>query len=171
MHREKLIRIPLGILSVTYPLFLFIISFYNWWPTPTPTLYILEYVEQFCFPDIKGNDLPTNFTTFSRQEKWEAFLRSSSGSPVLQCFLLKNPLWKDAKTSAKHISSIYQFSSNFSHSTSHEIAANPSLSIILDKLSTNVQTYAAMSCLAQQFSLSLVSPDRIKDKNEIDRTW
>ena len=103
----------------------------------------------------------------SRQEKWTAFFISRGvGSLVLQCLLRKNPLWKDAKTSARQIASIYQFSSNFSHEISHKIAADPSVDIALDELSTNVQTYAAMTCLAQQFSLTFVSPDRIKDTNE-----
>ena len=144
--------------------FLFMIIFQNILTSNTNIVY-LEYVEQYCLPNIK--DLPSNFKTFNREEKWKAFLESRSGSSVLKCFLAKNPLWKDAKTTAKQICSIYQYSSNFSHGTSHEIAADPKLPIVLDELSTNVQTYAAMTCLMKHFGLSLINPDRIQtSKNE-----
>ena len=109
--------------------FLFMIIFQNILTSNTNIVY-LEYVEQYCLPNIK--DLPSNFKTFNREEKWKAFLESRSGSSVLKCFLAKNPLWKDAKTTAKQICSIYQYSSNFSHGTSHEIAADPKLPIVLD---------------------------------------
>ena len=144
--------------------FLFMIIFQNILTSNANIVY-LEYVEQYCLPNIK--DLPSNFKTFNREEKWKAFLESRSGSSVLKCFLAKNPLWKDAKTTAKQICSIYQYSSNFSHGTSHEIAADPKLPIVLDELSTNVQTYAAMTCLMKHFGLSLINPDRIQtSKNE-----
>ncbi len=104
---------------------------------------------------MNARDLPHNFCSLSREKKWEAYLKSSAGRKALQCILQRNPLWKDAATTASHISSIYRFASNFIHGISHDMDKNPGSSIVLDKIKTNVQTYGAMACLAQLFDIKL----------------
>jgi hypothetical protein len=55
------------------------------------------------------------------------------------------------------MTSIYQFSANAHHVTSHNIAADTKYEICIDELSMNVQMFAAVNCLAQGLGLRLVS--------------
>jgi hypothetical protein len=83
---------------------------------------VIEYVEMYVMP----KDAPY-FKSKDRRKKWESFLKdnSTNGPAIMQCLMEKVPSWSGESKAADQISSIYSYTSEGVHVTSHEIADNP----------------------------------------------
>ena len=83
---------------------------------------VIEYVELYVMP----KDAPY-FKSKDRRKKWESFLKdnTTNGPAIMQCLKEKVPSWSGEFKAADQISSIYSYTSEGLHVTSHEIADNP----------------------------------------------
>ena len=83
---------------------------------------VIEYVELYVMP----KDAPY-FKSKDRRKKWESFLKdnTTNGPAIMQCLKEKVPSWSGEFKAADQISSLYSYSSEGLHVTSHEIADNP----------------------------------------------
>jgi phosphoribosylanthranilate isomerase len=83
---------------------------------------VIEYVEMYVMP----KDAPY-FNSKDRRKKWESFLKdnTTNGPAIMQCLKEKVPSWSGESKAADQISSIYSYTSEGVHVTSHEIADNP----------------------------------------------
>ena len=83
---------------------------------------VIEYVELYVMP----KDAPY-FKSKDRRKKWESFLKDNTtdGPAIMQCLKEKVPSWSGEFKAADQISSIYSYTSEGLHVTSHEIADNP----------------------------------------------
>ena len=102
---------------------------------------IIEYVEYFLMNEKK-------YQGQNRVKKWAIFFDDTKeGRAILECIRNSTPGWQEnAQGMAVRIASIYQFTSDYYHATSHGIAAKEVL--VLDKLAHHIQIYNAMVCIA-----------------------
>jgi hypothetical protein len=115
---------------------------------------VIEYVELFVMPSNAAY-----FKTKDRRLKWEAFLKddSTSGPNIVHCLCKDVPKWNTAAKAAAQISSLYSYTSEGAHVTSHEIADDPSAPIRIDEgPSLLLQGGKAMLCIGKVLGIGIV---------------
>ena len=114
---------------------------------------VIEYVELFVMPSNAAY-----FKTKDRRLKWEAFLKddSTSGPNIVHCLCKDVPKWNTAAKAAVQISSLYSYTSEGAHVTSHEIADDPSAPIRIDEgPSLLLQGGKAMLCIGKVLGIGI----------------
>ena len=114
---------------------------------------VIEYVELFVMPSDA-----TYIKTKDRRQKWEAFLNddSTSGPNIVHCLCKDVPTWNTAAKAAAQISSLYSYTSEGAHVTSHEIADDPSAPIRIDEgPSLLLQGGKAMLCIGKVLGIGI----------------
>ena len=113
---------------------------------------VIEYVELYVMP----KDAPY-FKWKDRRKKWESFLKdnTTNGPAIMQCLKEKLPSWSGEFKAADQISSLYSYSSEGLHVTSHEIADNPGgfPVCITERPSLLLQGGKAMLCIGEVLGL------------------
>jgi hypothetical protein len=114
---------------------------------------VIEYVELFVMP----RDA-TYIQTKDRRQKWEEFLKddTTSGPSIVHCLRKDVPMWNTAAKAAAQISSLYSYTSEGAHVTSHEIAEDPSALVRIDEgPSLILQGGKAMLCIGKVLGIGI----------------
>jgi hypothetical protein len=113
---------------------------------------VIEYVESHEFPKLK-------IAGSSREEKWENFFSNDEiGRRLLGCLCARNKGWEQSpKKVGRRLQGLYQYSSDYHHSTSLEI--NDTRNISIPKLNSTlvIQTLNVIHCIAEHFQLQITS--------------
>jgi hypothetical protein len=114
---------------------------------------VIEYVELFVMP----RDA-TYIKTKDRRVKWESFLTddTTSGPSIVHCLREDVPMWNTPAKAAAQISSLYSYTSEGAHVTSHEIADSPSTPVRIDVgPSLLLQGANAMLCIGKVLGIGI----------------
>jgi len=114
---------------------------------------VIEYVELFVM-----SQNSSYFKFKDRRKKWEAFLldETTNGPAIMQCLKKNVPSWSSPSKAADQLSSMYSYTSEGVHVTSHEIADNPNLEIrITEGPSLLLQGAKAMLCIGDTLGLAV----------------
>lgn len=99
----------------------------------------------------------------TRQKRWQKYFETEEdGKTILQCITLKIPSWKNSATAATQVGHAYAFSSQYAHSTAFDIAngadSGKEYVILLDEVTTNIQLFQAINCIAEGLDLKIGKP-------------
>jgi len=114
---------------------------------------VIEYVELFVM-----SQNSSYFKFKDRRKKWEAFLldETTNGPAFMQCLKKNVPSWSSPSKAADQLSSVYSYTSEGVHVTSHEIADDPKLEIrITEGPSLLLQGAKAMLCIGDTLGLAV----------------
>lgn len=109
---------------------------------------VIEYVEAYEMPKF-------NITGGTRGYKWDLFLKTSTGKELLECVGKNIPTWTNStKEITFRIQGIYQYSSDYYHSSAYEINETKE---IITKGEMISQLMMLMMCIAKVFGLKIAS--------------
>ena len=102
-------------------------------------------------------------TKMSMKEHWKKFLlEDSRGTAIRNCILSKIPNWQKktdeltATEIAEQIKLIFKFNHLEHHSSSLELHEDPSASVQMKQLHTNISVLAVIQCIAVALNIQLV---------------
>ena len=89
-----------------------------------------------------------------RPKRWQKYFETEeNGKTILQCITLKIPSWKNSATAATQVSNAYAFSSQYNGADSGKEYV-----ILLDEVTTNIQLFQAINCIAEGLDLKIGKP-------------